>query len=101
MLNKQRMSVHQQLLYKIMENEKKDSFNRLSQSRLIKVVDALDILGNCSNRSAYEYTEEEVIEIFKEIEEKVRLTKDKFKFENIGNTTIIPTSVIESIKKIK
>tara|TARA_R110001592_G_scaffold3724_4_gene21421 strand:+ start:216 stop:533 length:318 start_codon:yes stop_codon:yes gene_type:complete len=28
-------------------------------------------------------------------------SKDKFKFENIGNTTIIPTSVIESIKKIK
>ena len=28
-------------------------------------------------------------------------TKDKPKFDNIGNTTIIPTSVIESIKKIK
>ena len=28
-------------------------------------------------------------------------TKDKPTFDNIGNTTIIPTSVIESIKKIK
>ena len=28
-------------------------------------------------------------------------TKDKETFESIGNTTIIPTSVIESIKKIK
>ena len=27
-------------------------------------------------------------------------TKDKPTFDNIGNTTIIPTSVIESIKKI-
>ena len=27
-------------------------------------------------------------------------TKDKPTFENIGNTTIIPTSVIQSIKKI-
>jgi hypothetical protein len=28
-------------------------------------------------------------------------TKDKPTFDNIGNTTIIPTSVIQSIKKIK
>ena len=28
-------------------------------------------------------------------------TKGKTTFDNIGNTTIIPTSVIESIKKIK
>ena len=27
-------------------------------------------------------------------------TKDKESFENIGNTTIIPTSVIQSIKKL-
>src|SRR5210317_404502 len=28
-------------------------------------------------------------------------TKDKPTFDNIGNTTIIPTSVIQSIRKIK
>jgi hypothetical protein len=28
-------------------------------------------------------------------------TKDKPTFDNIGNTTIIPTSVVQSIKKIK
>ena len=28
-------------------------------------------------------------------------TKDKETFENIGNTTIIPTSVIQSIKKLQ
>ena len=29
------------------------------------------------------------------------LPKEKPTFDNIGNTTIIPTSVIQSIKKIK
>jgi hypothetical protein len=64
-----------------MNNEKKESFHRLSQARLAKVKDALDVLGNCSNKSAYEYTEEEVVKIFNEIEEKVRHTKTEFKFE--------------------
>ena len=38
--------------------------------------------------------------IKKEIKEKTQKQKDKETFEDIGNTTIIPTSVIQSIKKI-
>ena len=44
------------------------------------VLKSLKILGNCSNRSAYEYSENEVKKIFKEIEETTRNTKAKFHY---------------------
>ena len=40
------------------------------------------VLGNCSNRSHYDYTEEEVNKVFSEIEKKVREAKAKFTFPN-------------------
>lgn len=66
-----------------MENTKKEAFLRLAKSRLERVNEALDVLGNCSNRSAYEYTEEEVVVIFDEINAKVREVKSKFKFGSV------------------
>lgn len=40
----------------------------------------LKILGNCANRSNYDYTEAEVDKIFSEIEKKVKEMKTKFTF---------------------
>lgn len=65
-----------------MENEKKDRFKRLASSRTNGVLRALKVLGNCANRSAYEYTEEEVGKIFAEVDKKVREIKGKFTFPN-------------------
>lgn len=59
---------------------KRDRFKKLAVYRTNEVLKRLKVLGNCSNRSAYEYTEEEVNKIFSEIERKVRETKLKFHF---------------------
>ena len=60
--------------------DKKERFKRLATQRTNLVLNRLKVLGNCSNRSAYEYTEEEVNKIFSEIERRVRETKAKFHF---------------------
>ena len=61
-------------------DKRKDNFKRLAISRTNEVLKRLKILGNCSNRSHYDYSEEEVSKIFSEIDKKVRETKAKFSF---------------------
>lgn len=63
-----------------MSNNKRDNFKRLAEYRTNEVLKRLRVLGNCSNRSAYEYTREEVNKIFSEIERASRETKAKFHF---------------------
>lgn len=59
---------------------KRDRFKRLAEQRTNAVLHKLKVLGNCSNRSAYEYTEEEIARIFSTIEHAIRETKGKFYF---------------------
>ncbi len=60
--------------------DKRERFKRLATYRTNEILHRLKVLGNCANRSAYEYTEEEVNKIFSEIEKMVRHTKSKFHF---------------------
>ncbi len=62
------------------ETEKRERFKRLATQRTNVVLKKLKILGNCSNRSAYEYTEAEISKIFSEIDKAARNTKAKFHF---------------------
>ena len=61
-------------------NIKSERFRRLAEYRTNLVLKRLKVLGNCSNRSAYEYTEDEVNKIFSEIERSIREIKAKFYF---------------------
>ena len=60
--------------------QKTERFKRLATRRTNIVLKRLKVLGNCSNRSAYFYTEEDVNKIFSEIERKIREIKAKFHF---------------------
>ncbi len=62
------------------QESKKDRFKRLATQRTNTLLLRLKVLGNCSNRSAYDYSEEEINKIFSEIERRVRETKAKFHF---------------------
>ena len=62
------------------QDQKRERFKRLGAQRTNAVLRRLKVLGNCSNRSAYNYTEEEVNKIFSEIERRLRETKAKFHF---------------------
>jgi len=57
---------------------KRDRFIRIAERRVNKIIDNFDLLGKCSNRRNYEYSEEEVRKIFREIERKVKEIKLQF-----------------------
>jgi len=63
-----------------MDNKRHENFKRLASSRTNEVMKRVKILGNCANRSHYDYTEEEINKIFSEIERKIKETKAKFSF---------------------
>lgn len=61
-------------------NNKRERFKRLAVYRTNLVLRGLKVLGNCANRSAYEYNEEEINKIFNEIDRTLKTTKAKFNF---------------------
>lgn len=62
-----------------MEKESRhERFKRLASKRTNEILEKIRILGNCSNKSSYEYTEEEINKIFLEIDKQLKLTKAKF-----------------------
>ena len=46
------------------------------------ILNKIKVLGNCANRSAYEYSEADINKIFNEIEKELELTKSEFRIEN-------------------
>lgn len=60
---------------------KRERFLRLGSYRTNQILHKLKTLGNCANRSMYEYTEDEINKIFSEIEKVTRYTKAKFYFK--------------------
>jgi len=63
-------------------NERRNNFRRIASKRTNELLKKIQVLGNCGNRSHYDYTEEEISKIFSEIERKVREAKSKFTFPN-------------------
>lgn len=57
---------------------KAELFNRLAKLRVEKVLRSLRILGNCSNRSNYSYTQEQIQKIFSTIHTAVDNIAMKF-----------------------
>lgn len=57
---------------------RKDRFKRVAEKRTLRILNEIRILGNCSNKSVYDYGEDEISKIFGAIEEAVRQTKLKF-----------------------
>lgn len=61
------------------EENRHSRFKRLAEARTEKVLDMIDLIGNLSNKSFYEYTDEEIKTIFDAIEKSVKDNKEKFK----------------------
>lgn len=57
---------------------RRDRFEAVAARRTQKLLDLLDILGNCANKSNYEYTDEDVRKMFTAIENKTKNTKALF-----------------------
>ena len=61
-----------------MEETRHERFRRVASKRTNEILEKIRILGNCSNKSSYEYTEEEVNKIFYEFDKQLKLIKAKF-----------------------
>ncbi|MCK9439528.1 hypothetical protein M0Q39_05720 [Patescibacteria group bacterium] len=57
---------------------KRKRFEKLATNRTNEVLKRLKILGNCSNKNLYSYTEEDIRKIFNEIEKSIKEQKSKF-----------------------
>ena len=60
-------------------NKKQENFKRLAESRTNKVIDLLQLIGNLSNTSNYEYSIEDVNKMFEAIFLEAERQKAKFK----------------------
>ena len=65
---------------KEIQNQKRERFKRLGVYRTNEVLKRIKVLGNCANRSAYEYNEDEIEKIFNVITQKVKGVRAKFHF---------------------
>ena len=57
---------------------RKEKFVRLATYRTNLVLEKLRILGNLSNKTNYDYTDEEVNKIFTAIDSQLRIAKARF-----------------------
>ena len=62
-----------------MENEtKREKFVRLAEKRTNRIIDQLELLGNLSNTSTYDYSQKDVNKMFRAIETALTDAKRKF-----------------------
>ena len=53
-------------------------FRRVATRRTNNILRQIQVLGNCSNKSSYSYTEEDIRKIFSVIEGELRTVKARF-----------------------
>ena len=58
---------------------RRERFLRVALRRTNAALQALRLLGNCGNRSAYDYTAAEVEQIFKAVERELAAAKARFR----------------------
>lgn len=69
------------------EETKAEKFIRLGEYRINKAIDAIGRIDNLANRSAYDYTPEQVEVMFGALENKVADVKAKFNIKKQDNTS--------------
>ena len=60
------------------EESKEERFKRIASRRTREILYKLRLLGNCSNKSVYHYTEVDKRKIFSTIEEELKRVKALF-----------------------
>ncbi len=61
-----------------MNKDKRTRFVEIAGARTNRIINDLRLLGNCSSKNNYEYTEADVRKMFSAIEEALRVCKSKF-----------------------
>jgi hypothetical protein len=61
-----------------MTREKRSKFVELAEARVNRAIRELRLIGNLSNRSAYEYTSEDTKKIFRTLQRELAVAKARF-----------------------
>ena len=67
------------------QETKRDKFVRLAEARTNKIIDMIRLLGNCSNKSNYDYTDTDIQKIFSAIDKELKNTKLKFSVSEVDD----------------
>ena len=79
------------------QESKSDRFVRIAEARTNKIINMIQLLGNCSNKGTYDYTKEDVRKIFGAIEEELRIEKERL--NNMSEKELLVEMILE-LKKI-
>ena len=66
-----------------MNESKREKFVRIAEARTNKIIDMIRLLGNCSNKSNYDYTDADIQKIFLAIDNELKTTKLKFSVSDV------------------
>jgi uncharacterized protein YeeX (DUF496 family) len=64
--------------WKAMRKEDREKFVRLANKRVVSAIKCIQLIGNLSNRSNYDYTSEDVQKIFRALQQELSVCKKKF-----------------------
>lgn len=60
------------------EETKRDKFVRIAEARTNKIINMIQLLGNCSNQSLYEYSQKDINKIFNTIQTELDEAKKRY-----------------------
>lgn len=69
------------------QETKRDKFVRLAEARTNKIIDMIQLLGNCSNLGAYDYTQKDVNKIFSAIQSELDVARKRFNKQESPNSS--------------
>ncbi len=66
----------------IMREKDREKFVELANKRVNNAIKAIQLIGNLSNKSNYDYTEEDISEIFAALNRELKSCRDRFNSPN-------------------
>lgn len=64
--------------YRVPMSTKRDKFLELANNRVNRTIKDIRLIGNLSNRSAYEFSEEDVRKIFRALQRELEAARSRF-----------------------
>jgi transcription elongation GreA/GreB family factor len=72
----------------MVQSKAREKFIKLAESRVVKAIKDIRLIGNLSNKSNYSYDENDVKKIISALETEIKLLKKKFS-QNEGKKEVI------------
>ncbi|BCJ93577.1 hypothetical protein acsn021_11460 [Anaerocolumna cellulosilytica] len=60
------------------KESKRENFVRIAEARTNKIINMIQLLGNCSNQSLYEYSQKDITKIFNAIQAELDEAKKRY-----------------------